>query len=40
MEYAKLGKPGLDVSQICLGCRGFGIAEHSPIQAARYSLWV
>lgn len=24
MEYAKLGKSGLDVSKICLGCMGFG----------------
>ncbi len=32
-------KDSLDVSQICLGCRGFGIPELSPIQAARYTLW-
>jgi 1-deoxyxylulose-5-phosphate synthase len=28
MEYAKLGTTGLDVSRICLGCMGFGDAEH------------
>ncbi len=27
MEYVKLGDTGLDVSRICLGCMGFGIAE-------------
>ena len=27
MEYVKLGNTGLDVSRICLGCMGFGIAE-------------
>ncbi len=28
MEYTKLGNTGLDVSRICLGCMGFGDAEH------------
>lgn len=27
MEYAKLGKTGLEVSRICLGCMSFGIPE-------------
>ena len=27
MEYVKLGKTGMDVSRICVGCMGFGIAE-------------
>ncbi|WP_226555065.1 aldo/keto reductase [Priestia megaterium] len=27
MEYIKLGNTGLDVSRICLGCMGFGVAE-------------
>src|SRR5512133_1124557 len=27
MEYAKLGNTGMDVSQICLGCMGFGDSE-------------
>ncbi|MEC0310842.1 aldo/keto reductase [Paenibacillus lautus] len=27
MEYVKLGNTGLDVSRICLGCMGFGLAE-------------
>jgi aryl-alcohol dehydrogenase-like predicted oxidoreductase len=26
MEYVKLGNTGLDVSRICLGCMGFGVA--------------
>src|SRR5436190_14582273 len=28
MEYTKLGSTGMDVSRICLGCMGFGDAEH------------
>src|ERR671923_465992 len=28
MEYTKLGNTGMDVSRICLGCMGFGDAEH------------
>src|SRR5918911_3206618 len=28
MEYTKLGTTGMDVSRICLGCMGFGDAEH------------
>jgi aryl-alcohol dehydrogenase-like predicted oxidoreductase len=28
MEYARLGTTGLEVSRICLGCMGFGDAEH------------
>lgn len=27
MEYTKLGKSGLEVSRVCLGCMGFGVAE-------------
>jgi aryl-alcohol dehydrogenase-like predicted oxidoreductase len=27
MEYVKLGKTGMDVSQICLGCMSFGIGK-------------
>lgn len=27
MEYTKLGKTGLDISRICLGCMGFGDSE-------------
>ncbi|WP_248928906.1 aldo/keto reductase [Paenibacillus hamazuiensis] len=27
MEYNKLGNTGLDVSRICLGCMGFGVAD-------------
>ncbi len=27
MDYVKLGNTGLDVSRVCLGCMGFGIAE-------------
>ncbi|TJY41324.1 aldo/keto reductase [Cohnella pontilimi] len=27
MEYVKLGNTGLEVSRICLGCMGFGVAE-------------
>jgi aryl-alcohol dehydrogenase-like predicted oxidoreductase len=33
MKYVKLGNTGLDVSQLCLGCMGFGQAEnwvHNP----------
>ena len=28
MDYTKLGNTGMDVSCICLGCMGFGDAEH------------
>ena len=28
MVYTKLGNTGMDVSRICLGCMGFGDAEH------------
>ena len=28
MEYARLGSTGLKVSRLCLGCMGFGDAEH------------
>jgi aryl-alcohol dehydrogenase-like predicted oxidoreductase len=28
MDYAKLGHTGLEVSRLCLGCMGFGDAEH------------
>lgn len=27
MDYIKLGNTGLDVSRLCLGCMGFGVAE-------------
>ncbi|MEK3806960.1 aldo/keto reductase [Bacillus sp. FSL H8-0547] len=27
MKYVKLGRSGLDVSQLCLGCMGFGVPE-------------
>lgn len=27
MEYTKLGRTGLDVSRICLGCMSFGVAD-------------
>ena len=48
MEYVKLGRTGLDVSRICLGCMSYGIsgrgnhawalgeAEHAPSSA---KLW-
>ena len=28
MEYIRLGSTGMKVSRICLGCMGFGDAEH------------
>ena len=27
MEYVKLGRTGLDVSRICLGCMSYGVPE-------------
>jgi aryl-alcohol dehydrogenase-like predicted oxidoreductase len=28
MEYTRLGSTGMKVSRICLGCMGFGDAQH------------
>ena len=30
MEYVKLGRTGLDVSRICLGCMSFGVPDRGP----------
>jgi 1-deoxyxylulose-5-phosphate synthase len=30
MKYVKLGRSGLDVSVLCLGCMSFGVAESGP----------
>jgi aryl-alcohol dehydrogenase-like predicted oxidoreductase len=30
MEYVKLGRTGLDVSRLCLGCMSFGIPDRGP----------
>jgi 1-deoxyxylulose-5-phosphate synthase len=30
MEYLKLGRTGLDVSRICLGCMSFGVPDRGP----------
>ncbi|SAL09085.1 aldo/keto reductase [Caballeronia sordidicola] len=30
MEYVKLGRTGLDVSRICLGCMSYGVPERGP----------
>ena len=30
MEYVKLGRTGLDVSRICLGCMSYGIPDRGP----------
>ena len=27
MDYTKLGRSGLDVSRLCLGCMSFGVPE-------------
>ena len=27
MEYVKLGRTGLEVSRICLGCMSYGVAD-------------
>jgi len=27
MEYVKLGRTGLDVSRLCLGCMSYGVPE-------------
>jgi predicted aldo/keto reductase-like oxidoreductase len=29
MEYTKLGRTGLDVSRICLGCMSYGGGNHA-----------
>lgn len=31
MEYLKLGRSGLEVSRLCLGCMGFGVPERGTI---------
>src|SRR5213078_1383228 len=41
MEYVKLGRTGLDVSRICLGCMSYGAADSGNNffdTANRYSL--
>jgi aryl-alcohol dehydrogenase-like predicted oxidoreductase len=30
MEYVKLGRTGLDVSRVCLGCMSYGVPERGP----------
>jgi 1-deoxyxylulose-5-phosphate synthase len=30
MDYVKLGRTGMDVSRICLGCMSFGVPERGP----------
>ncbi|SIQ03124.1 MULTISPECIES: aldo/keto reductase [Acidiphilium] len=30
MDYVKLGRTGLDVSRICLGCMSYGVADRGP----------
>jgi aryl-alcohol dehydrogenase-like predicted oxidoreductase len=30
MEYVKLGRTGLDVSRLCLGCMSYGVPERGP----------
>jgi 1-deoxyxylulose-5-phosphate synthase len=30
VEFVKLGKSGLNVSRLCLGCMSFGVPERGP----------
>src|ERR1700678_2707610 len=39
MEYVKLGKTGLKVSRICLGCMSYGVAPAGPLRPGSHA-WV
>jgi aryl-alcohol dehydrogenase-like predicted oxidoreductase len=32
MDYVKLGRTGLDVSRICLGCMSYGVPERGIVR--------
>src|SRR5580698_9748895 len=39
MEYVNLGKTGLKVSRICLGCMSYGVAPDGPLRPGNHA-WV